>query len=323
MRIVASLLLAWCAVAVCSHVASAYPTQPADPVIGIVMHPATACPPPPAGVHPTGCLESFYVDWLEAAGIRVVAVPWNATVERHMWFAERLNGIVFPGGGMGGAALEKYFERAQTLFNQTLKWNAAGDPFFLWGTCMGFQVLCSCAANTLDAITGPFPGMEPLMMALNFTSAQPSSKLLGNATTPQHILETLATKPSTLNWHQDIVSPSVWSTHPRMNELLTPLATNTVPSGEAVFVSAVESPVANIFATQFHPERPPYEFSNDAIGHTAGDVAVSQYLANFIASRLRMNNHTFASPQEAEANRIARFPCVDHGWGHKTYYVWD
>ena len=81
--------------------------------------------------------------------------------------------------------------------------------------------------------------------------------------------------------------------------------------------------LANIFATQFHPERPPYEWSNDKIGHTPGDIAVSQYLANFIAAKMRLNNHTFENATDVEALRIARFPRVDHGWGHKTYYVYS
>jgi len=298
----------------------AYPQQPADPVIGIVTHPLWECTPPPPGVQANSCLESFYVDWLEAAGIRVIAIPYNSSLARHMYLAERLNGIQFPGGAsMPG----DYWPTAVALFNKTVEWNQAGDPFFLWGTCMGFQVICSAAANDRSVITGPYGGMEPLMMALNFTSAQPSSRLFGNATCPASLLHTLATKNSTLNWHQDVVRPEQWETHPWMKELLTPLSTNTVPSGEAVFVSSVESPIANIFATQFHPERPPYEFSNDLIGHTAGDIAVSQYLANFIAAKMRLNNHSFENATDVEALRIARFPRVDHGWGHKTYYVYD
>ena len=305
-----------------STVVTAYPLQPANPVIGIVTHPMDECNTPPAGVQANSCLESFYVDWLEAAGIRVVPVPYNSSIEYHMYLAQRLNGILFPGGGSGGAQLQRYFAKAQAVFNQTLAWNAAGDPFFLWGTCMGFQVLCSCAAGTLDVITGTYPGMEPLMMALNFTAAQPSSKLLGDATCPSYVRNVLQTQNSTLNWHQDAVLTSEWTKRPALAKNLVVLSTNTAPAGNVVFASAVESPVANIFATQFHPERPPYEFSDDGIGHTAGDVAVSQYLADFIVSRLRMNNHTFETPQDAEALRIARFPRVDYGWGYKSYFVY-
>lgn len=303
-------------------ICAAYPQQPNPPIIGIVTDPMSECTPPPDTVKATSCVESFYVRWLETAGMRVVTIPHNATERKLKWLAKRVNGVLFPGGGLGGSALAAYFQRAQWLFDWALEWNAQGDPFFLWGTCMGFQVISSCAARTLDVIKGPYSGMEPLMMPLNFTSSQASSRMFGTTTTPASILETLSTSNSTLNWHEDIISPAEWSAYPSMSSLV-PLALDFVPGTSTPFVSALEGATANVFATQFHPERPPYEFSNDLIGHSPPIIAISQYLADFIRSRAAMNNHTFDTPLQAESHMIAQWPLVNHGWGHQTYYVID
>ena len=301
------------------------PQQPANPIIGIYTDPlADGCGSPPPGVEATACVESFYVRWLQASGIRVVPFPWNATEPEMLWLAKRVNGVLFPGGGIGGELMTEYFAGVQRLFNRAVEWNRNGDPFFLWGTCMGFQVLCAAAAGgDLGVIEGGYPGMEPLMMPLDFTAEAPNSRMFGDATCPSEIRKILKGSNSTLNWHQAIVKPSMFTSHPKLGEHFEPLSTNVPPfNTSTTFVSAVEGKNGlNVFAAQFHAERPPYEFSNGGIGHTWEDIAVSQYLANFIASRLKLNNHSFASAAEAEAYRIDQYPLQDQGWGHRTYWV--
>ena len=153
---------------------SAVPQQPANPVIGIFTNADVECPPPPPGVAAgTSCVPSYNVRLLEAAGVRVVPFPWNATKEKRLWLAKRVNGVLFPGGGITGKRTnDEYFNNMQEIFDWAIEWNKQGDPFMLWGTCMGFQYINACAARSRDIITWPFPGMEPLMMPLNFTAAR-------------------------------------------------------------------------------------------------------------------------------------------------------
>lgn len=310
-------LVAFAAVAV-----AGFPQQPAQPVIGIITHPVDQCGPPPPG--PTTydqCVESFYARWLEAAGVRVVAIPYNATADTQKWFLDRVNGVLFQGGGLGGQRLADYVVMVERVLNYALDRNGQGDHFVVWGTCQGFQVLAAAAARNVSVIQGPYAGMYPLMMPVNFTLAQPSSRMLGDAACPSNVREAMLTKNSTLNWHHSIIEPASFTKYPSLGSTFTPLTSNIVAEGTQEFISAYEAPAAEVYAVQFHPERPPYEFSNDGIGHTADDIAISEYLARFIASRLKLNNHSFDSPAQAEANRLARWPLVDRGWGVRSYYV--
>ena len=98
---------------------SAYPTQPANPIIAIVTTPLVDClgwaTPPPNLNYSGGCLESYYVRWLEAAGIRAVPLIWNATWETKLPLLQSVNGVLFPGGSLGGEAFTEYVNNATEI----------------------------------------------------------------------------------------------------------------------------------------------------------------------------------------------------------------
>ena len=303
--------------------ASGYPQQPQNPVIGIITTPLSDIGPPPPGVKANAGVEAYYVNWLQSYGIRVIPFPWNASIARQRYLAKRVNGVLYPGGGLGGSALREYVSRVESILNMTVEWNRNGDPFFIWGTCQGFQVLCAAAARNVSVIQGVYHGMYPRMMSLNFTQYQPRSKLFGLHTTPGRVLKALQDHNTTMNWHHECVTPQGFEENPPLRRFFQPLSTNVDPDGGAEFISSMESPSANVFATQFHPERPPFEFSNDLISHTPETLSVSHYLAKFVSERLKLNNHTFDTPQQAETMNVEQFPIQNSGWGSMTYWVMD
>lgn len=80
--------------------------------------------------------EGFYVQWLEQAGARIVPIPYNISDEQLSFFASRLNGFLFTGGGLDLELTSPYVKTAMKIF----KLAQTEDPIPLWGTCMGFQV---------------------------------------------------------------------------------------------------------------------------------------------------------------------------------------
>jgi gamma-glutamyl hydrolase len=308
---------------------TAFPSQPANPIIAVVTTPLVDClgwaTPPPDVDYSGGCLESYYVRWLEAAGIRVVPLIWNLTWSAKLPILQNINGVLFPGGSLGGEHFTHYVNNATEIFNYAVTRNHDNsDPFFLWGTCQGFQVLGVIAAQTQDVLKCIYHGVDPQMMSLNFTSYQPESVMFGaRATSPQNIVSILKTQNSTLNWHSCGINPSDFESHiATMGKIFTVISTNTDVNG-LPFISSYEGSQngLNFFATQFHPERVPYEFSNDIIGHTPDDVRVSQYLALFIRSRLKMNNHTYPSAAAANSATVENFPLINLGWGSEVYWI--
>jgi len=310
----------------------AYPEQPANPVVGILSSPLEECPPVPQhlrrqdGSSPyNACVFSYAVRLLEAQGVRAIVFPWNASYEQQLELASKVNGVWLPGGGLWGRVYTEYLHAIERLYSIARDMNARGDRFVLWGTCWGFEMLSIAAAGGNQSImTYPIPGMEPLMMSVNFTTAQPASRMLGNATTPADVLDAMAHKKATLNWHKQALLVDSYEGNEELRGRFVALATTRDPSGKYNFVAAVEDRDGGaIYGTQFHPERPPFEFANDHIGHSPSDIAVSQFYAEFIASQLRLNNHTFSTPEEAESLRVAQWPLKDIGWGIRTYFVID
>lgn len=310
--------------------ASAYPTQKDVPIIGILISPMQECNTPPSNIasqNPIGCIESYYARWLEASAARIIPIPWNMSASPQTktqidYLLGRVNGVLFPGGGLGGEVYDEYMNTLQYIVDYALAQNEISkDPFFLWGTCFGFQLMARAVSKNQSVVTGGFSGMYPLMMALNFTSDQPSSTLFGTSTTPADIIADLKTKPSTLNWHHAGILPEAWYSNPVLPNKLRALSTNTEPSGEKSFISCYEGTTANIFASQFHPERPEFEFTNPGIGHTSSDLAVSRYIANFAVSRAKLNDHTFETPEAAEQLILELHPRVYQQWGVETFYI--
>lgn len=301
---------------------SAFPQQPTDPVMGILTSPPDDCPPPPPGTNNSQCVYGHYVQWLQSAGIRTVAFPYDANETYRAYLMSSVNGVFLQGGGLSGANRVAYMVYVQRLFDDAVALNQAGDPFVLWGTCQGFQLLSAAAARNVSVIENGFHGMYPLMMPLIMTREQRRSRMLGDATTPHHILKILRTKNSTTNWHHDAVTPHGYLYNPRLASFFKPLSLNKDPTDGRVFISAVEAvnPTFAVYATQFHPERPPYDFSNDKLGHTPDDIAVSNFCARFLAAQLRKNNHSFPRPLDANALDVQNTPRSVGDWGWTCYF---
>lgn len=297
-----------------------------------------------------GGLNSFYVRWLESAGIRVVPLPWDAPFEHQVALARCCNGILFPGGDLDhfGDVLDAYFQRVKRLYELALQWNSKGDRFVLWGTCQGFQLLCACAAGSIDVIEPGFVGTSTKMMPVSLTAHQPASRFLGAATTPAHVISSFADAPSTLNFHRFGVSPDSFACGesggaaaappgttgggdvavaaspkwPGLGAAFVPLSTNVDDNGRA-FVSIMEHRTAPFYGVQFHPEWPPFDFSDERIPKTPPVIAVSLYCCQFLLQALRCNNnkHYFPTAKLSEKAVVERCPVVYEGFGWEMYWV--
>jgi gamma-glutamyl hydrolase len=272
-----------------------------------------------------GGVNSFYVRWLEAAGIRVVVLQWNDEWETKLKLLQCINGVLFPGGDLDHFqdVLQEYFVRVKEIYQYAVtRMEQHGDPFFLWGTCQGFQLLCAAAADDLSVVEPGFEGTGCCMMALELTEDTDSSTFLGSGTTPAHILEALRSSRSTLNVHRYGVSPSAFSAPgSKLGEAFRVLATNVDSNGRP-FVSCVEHKTAAIVAVQFHPEWPPFDYSDRRVEQSTEAIAVSSYISQFIRSMLRRNatQHFFRSTKDLEGLVVERCPVTYEGFGWELYW---
>jgi len=274
-----------------------------SPIIGIFSQPSTSN----LGNCNGDCLyiAASYVKYLEASGARVVPIDFDATDAELDSLLGSLNGLLFPGGG---AAFPK---SAQYAFDKVRAMNDAGDPFPLWGTCMGFQWLLLAASDVaLDPPTGQMDSYN-ISLSLNFTSTYADSRVLGGA--PVAVLEALSREAVTMNNHHYGIYPDHFASTPALSSFYNLLSTSQDRQG-VPFVSMMEAFNYPIFGSQWHPEKNNFEWAEtadgtpaEAIDHSPNAVMVSQYMATFFVNQARLSAHSYSSEAAEDAALIYNY----------------
>ncbi|EDQ86726.1 uncharacterized protein MONBRDRAFT_28072 [Monosiga brevicollis MX1] len=231
------------------------------------------------------CFEAFYVQWLESSGLQVAIIPYSASDELLETIMGSVNGVLFTGGELGLQMNSTYYQTANKILQQVKAKNDAGTHFPLWGTCMGFQLLHILVANNESALSRNAFDSEDISLPLIFTQEASTSRLFGGL--PANMQHNLATENLTSNLHHDGVAPTAYSDYPELAAFYSVLSTNTDRQGKA-FVSSVESKNYPIFAVQWHPERPQFEWVEDRhINHSLDAIEAMQYVGRFLSSQVR------------------------------------
>jgi gamma-glutamyl hydrolase len=69
------------------------------------------------------------------AGARVVPIHFNSTASQLAYLMQRLNGVLFTGGGTDLSPGSKFYATGRQIYDTAAAINANGDYFPLWGTC--------------------------------------------------------------------------------------------------------------------------------------------------------------------------------------------
>ena len=88
---------------------------------------------------------------MEAAGARAVPIHYTADEATLQTLAASVNGILLPGGGVSLSNTSTYYKAGKTLYDAAVKFNDAGHPYPIWGTCLG--ALLAPPAETIDPKT--------------------------------------------------------------------------------------------------------------------------------------------------------------------------
>lgn len=268
----------------------------------------------------SSCFHSLYVKWLESAGARVVPIPFDDSDEELERLASSVNGILFTGGDTPIIHTHsQYMHAAAYLLNHTI---TSRDYFPLWGTCMGIQTLSILVAGTADVLeSGIFTGVDPQMMVLNMTSAAKSSRLLGDATTPEKILEILRNEPVTTNLHHDGVDPATFLRNNKLNTFFSVLSTNKDTSGHA-FVSTIEGRSKPVYAVQWHPERPQFDWTQPEgkVNHGAHAIEAMSWFSRFFVDETRKNARRFATQKEEDSALIYNYVPKASSSSYQPYF---
>lgn len=255
-------------------------------------------------------IAASYVKFIEAAGARIIPLPWNAPNITD--YLKIINGVLFTGGGTNltftelgatmlqgedgtiiapGGGLTPVGQAMNKIVSYIYQQNLNGNYYPLWGTCQGFEaigILMSGNTSILSGVKGCVNVTKNNMFYSNYTS-----KLFAGI--PSDLKGKMSTANLSYFSHSWCLDSTVMQYNPLLNGNMTAITYSTDPSGRP-YLSSFESPSMPIYGTQFHQEKSPFEWRVDLflnISHTYDAVRLEQYLANFFVNECRKNFNVF------------------------------
>ena len=235
---------------------SVFDTNP-NPVIGVVSQPlSSSLQKDPRFADKDSYIMQAYVEWLEAAGARVV--PLIMTDEQSVTDDKlsKLNGVLFPGGA------GNYREIGEYIYNFAISENDAGRFYPIWGTCLGFENLARFASDSGNPLSDQVSNEQSL--TLEFLMDPTTTSMFETNEWPQ----TYSEEAMTLNHHSYGLSLDVFSTDEGLGKIFTPTSTSTDPVSGDTFVATMESHDYPFYGTQFHPEKALAMYNAESIDHS-------------------------------------------------------
>ena len=292
------------------------------------------------------CFHSLYVQWLEAAGARVIAIPYDIERSELLHLLKSVNGVLFTGGEVELHNLtSQYMKTAGIIVNHSIssskvlhpniigasssttidihgsQFNETDQLLPIWGTCMGFQTLCVLGANDPNILTEGAFDAEGISLPLHVTHEAETSHLWTGLAF--HVRHTLENDNVTCNLHHDGIFVEDFEANKALSTSYTIISTNFDRRGHE-FVSTIEHKTSPIFASQWHPERPQFQFSESAgepnINHSQVSIEAMQAVANFFVAQTRKNTQYFTNKSELAARLIYNYsPHGPEGDSYQAY----
>jgi len=288
------------------------------PVIGILTQPYSG----PNASKSSTYIAASYVKYIESAGGRVVPVHFTQSQKDLAALLSKLNGILFPGGGADLSQASQFIATASLAFNTSVAAALAGETFPVWGTCLGFQTVCTVASRNFSLLEEY--DAENISLPLTWTADPSKSRMFGGLSAAG--VSTLSNHAVTMNNHHFGVSPDAFASDARLSSLFNVLSTNNDRAGKP-FVSSIEGKSIPVYATQWHPEKNQFEWNpTEGIDHSAQGVAVMSQMSQFFVNQARLSTRAFSSEQELESALIYQFsPTYTGGAGHsfEQTYIFD
>jgi gamma-glutamyl hydrolase len=234
-----------------------------------------------------------YVDWLEAAGARVVPLNRDEDHDVTLKKLKRLNGVLMPGGE------GNYHDYGRYIFDRVKEINDNGTYLPIWGTCAGQHELLSYVADAGWDVLGVYE-MDSASLPLDFAYGDPSEFLMFQGLGPDAWL--LTEYNVTYNSHHWSLDPAKFSTDQGLGSFFKPTSLSYMPDGRP-FVASMETTGENarypFYGTQFHPEKAARIYNpTQAVNHGWESVLLNQYFAEFFVQECRKSANKYGNYSE-------------------------
>merc|ERR1712156_526642 len=254
-------------------------------------------------VNKTSYIGAAYVKYIESAGARVVPVLINQDDVYYEMIFNSTNGLLIPGGAVS-LTTSGYAKAGLKLFNMAMKsWDEGSDPYPIWGTCLGFELLALLAAEGQPNLASCLSVDQAL--ALNLTQEFEEIKI-GKAM-PSETVSIVSNKEVTIIFHHWCLTSQNFSAF-HMENFWKMLATGK-DVNQLEFIALMEAHEYPIWASQFHPEKNPYEWTRhyNNIPHSKEAMDVSAFFARYFVEQTRKNWRHFEARDIEEDHLIYNF----------------
>ena len=221
-------------------------TNSVKPIIGIVSNPM---PENSDYTHKSYTL-STNIQWIESLNGKTLPILYDYTNEQLDFIIPKINGLLFQGGDrtFHKGTFEK---QANLIINKA---NKANIP--IWFTCQGFELLYYILTDYTNILehSNSWGVSLPLIPYNNIILSTTKMFKFFSETEIKTIQD--ESMQSTINYHNNMVSPDVHLKYPFLNDQLLITTISHDINGKE-FISSVESKDFNknkYFAVQFHPE---------------------------------------------------------------------
>ncbi len=248
-------------------------------------------------------LPSSYVKWLEMNGVQVVPILFNWPKKKILSVLNQINGVVFPGGSVDRVTHKVFYEYINSyniIFNYAKKEFHNGNQFPLWATCLGFEFLLLMTLNNLDTIYDSYVN-EKLISKVEARHQQVSLNILPNMLNNQ-FFSLFKEKDYSIFFNKCIymnhgfgfvydIKKLYWIL-PHIYVLSTNLDKNNIE-----YLSSIKFKTYPFYGTQWHPEKPLFEWLDKHIGHTKSSIFISKIMSEKFTNECKKNTNTLKNEE--------------------------
>jgi len=256
-------------------------------------------------------IAASYIRYIEAAGGRVVAVPYNLNKTEFERIYQNLNGLLIPGGRMKlifpinstlntsdpQYKMSNFAKAAKFFVDRAVEDFSRGKYFPIFGICLGQEAIALALNQDL----------KKTIIPLNLTNVtyqghageikkdirmEYQSRLFKSFTESE--LKAFQSK-SNFHYHHKMGIPyKTFEESEILKKLMVPLTTLTDNSGNE-YITSYELYNYPLFGVQFHPEKTSFEWEIKT-DRSIDTVSITHKLGVNFVNECRKNNHKIVDP---------------------------
>mmetsp|Transcript_26733 Transcript_26733/g.39584 ORF Transcript_26733/g.39584 Transcript_26733/m.39584 type:complete len:357 (-) Transcript_26733:3860-4930(-) len=250
-------------------------------------------------------ISAAYIKLIESVGGLSIPIMVDASDEEVEDIFKQINGVLIPGGGGGNE-----HAATRTMWNLAKQSNENGEPFPIFGVCLGFEIMLQLASNDNDILVDGYNAKSVSWPVQLTEYGTKNSKMF----TDSDIRDIISTQNVTWNLHRLGITPEKFLANEGITSMFEINSVNVDRDGRP-FVSSMEARNIDLYpfyGVQWHPEKNGFEygiaegtaktFFHPEIDHSSDGIRVSHELLSLFIDDARKSSHEYLD--------FDRFPLV-------------